>query len=105
MCFLSVVQETESVAAVVNASRKRIQTLRKLSEMNANEFVTETGNVIEKETVIVSAGVAVPGRGTENVIVETETERGIGGTENVIEEKGSDNMMCVFYYYFILFYF
>jgi hypothetical protein len=73
----------------VNASRKRIQTLRKLSEMNANEFVTETGNVIEKETVIVSAGVAVPGRGTENVIVETETERGIGGTENVIEEKGT----------------
>jgi len=70
--------------------------LRKLSEMSGSEFVTEIGNVIEKETAIVSAGVAVPGKETENVIAETETEKGIEGTENVIEEIGNDNIMCFF---------
>jgi hypothetical protein len=73
----------------VNVSRRRIQTLRKLSEMNVSEFVTEIGNVIEKEIVIVSAGVAVPEKETENVIVVTETGRGRGGTESVIEEIGN----------------
>ena len=67
--------------------------MRKLSEMSVSEFVTEIGNVIEKETVIVSAGVAVPGKETENVTVGTETEKGIEGTENVIEEIGNDCVM------------
>lgn len=77
--------------------------MRKLSEMSVNEFATETGNVIEKETVIVSAGVAVPGRGTENVIVETETEKEREGTESVIEEKGNDHIMCGGFFFLILF--
>ena len=64
--------------------------------MSGSEFVTEIGNVIEKETAIVSAGVAVPGKETENVIAETETAKGIEGTENVIEEIGNDNVMCFF---------
>jgi hypothetical protein len=67
--------------------------LKKLSEMIVNEFVTEIGNAIENETVIVSAGVAVPGKETENVNVGTETEKGIEERENVIEEIGNGNIM------------
>jgi hypothetical protein len=67
--------------------------LKKLREMSVIEFVTEIGNAIEKETVIVSAGVAVPGKETENVNVGTETEKGIEETENVTEEKGNGNIM------------
>ena len=63
--------------------------------MSVREFVTEIGNVTEKETAIVSAGVAAPGKETENVIAETETEKGIEGTENVIEERGNNDIMCV----------
>jgi hypothetical protein len=44
--------------------------------------------------VIVSAGVAVPGKETENVNVGKETEKGKEGTESVIEEIGNDNIMC-----------
>jgi len=69
--------------------------------MSVSEFVTETGNAIEKETVIVSAGVAVPGKGTENAIVETGTGKGIEGTGNVIEEIGNDNIMCVFNFIYV----
>jgi hypothetical protein len=59
--------------------------------------------VIGKEIAIVREGVAVPEKETESVIVVTETERGIGGTENVIEETGNscDNMY-VFLSYHIL---
>jgi len=73
--------------------------LRKLSETSVSEFVTEIGNATEKETAIVSAGVAVPGKETVNAIVETETERGIEGTENVIEERGNYNVMCFLFYF------
>jgi hypothetical protein len=89
MWLLSVVQETESVAAAVNVSRRKIQTLRKLSEMIVSELVTEIRTVIERESVIVNADVAVLEKETENVIVVTETERGIEETENVIEEIGN----------------
>lgn len=67
--------------------------MKKSSEMSVSEFVTEIGNAIEKETVIVSAGVAVPGKETGNVNVGTETEKGIEETENVIEEIGNGNIM------------
>jgi hypothetical protein len=80
-------------------SRRRIQTLKKLSEMSVSEFVTEIGNVIENEIVIVSAGAAVPEKETGNVIVVTETEKGIEGTENVIEEIGNGKH----YVFFIVF--
>jgi hypothetical protein len=97
MWFLSVVQGTRSVVAAVNVLRRRIQTLKKLNEMIVTEFVTGIGSVIGKEIVIVSEGVAVPEKETENVIVVTETGKGIGGTENVIEERGicCDNILHI----------
>ena len=69
--------------------------------MSVSEFVTEIGNVIEKETAIVSAGVAAPGKETENVIVGKETARGREETENVIEEIGNDNIMCFLNFIFV----
>jgi hypothetical protein len=102
MWFLSVVRGTESAVAAVSVSRRRIQTLKKLNEMIVTEFVTEIGNVIGKEIVIVSEGVAVLEKETENVNVVTETGKGIGGTENVIEETGisCDNIFHVWFHYF-----
>lgn len=57
--------------------------------MIVTEFVTEIGIVIVKEIVIVREGAVVPEKETENVIVVTEIEKGIEGTENVIEETGT----------------
>lgn len=65
--------------------------MRRLNEMIVTEFVTERGIVIGKEIVIVSEDVVVPEKETENAIVVTEIEKGIEGTESVIEETGNEH--------------